>query len=432
MAVEVNMRTRLSPFVVTCIALLVLTQTALSQSATAKKIDELIQPIARDGKFSGVIIASQNGTVIYEKAFGMANAELKVANTLGSRIGIASITKPMTAIILTRLIEEQKLSLEDKLSKFIPDFPNGDKITIGMLSQHRSGIPHRLMPEEDETRPYTAAEMVEKAKAAKLAFEPGAGELYSSGGYTVLARVLEIASGQSYNQLLQKYVFEPGRMTDSVDWNGPSIIERRTQDYLCDEHGYSNAALKDYSFLVGAGSVVSTAADLHKFGNAIIDGKYGPGAKASFVRNGIVRSSGNTNGHRSYFEIKEDKSYGLVILSNMGCGSFDFIQRGVTEILQGKEPTAKSLTVPKLVPNPNKDLTEFTGRYKQVPGGSETNILIKDGYLYASDIKLYPVKPDCFFDFKYFGEACFTRDSAGKIAGIRWTGVTFELSWTRL
>jgi CubicO group peptidase (beta-lactamase class C family) len=426
------MSAKLSPFVVTCIALLVLTQTALSQSATAKKIDDLIQPVARDGKFSGVVIASQNGTVIYEKAFGMANAELKVPNSVASRIGVASITKPMTAVILSRLIEEQKLSLEDKLNKFIPDFPNGEKITVAMLSQHRSGIPHRAMREEDESRPYSSAEMIEKIKLAKLAFEPGAQEMYSSGGYTVLARVLEIASGQSYAQLLQKYVLEPARMTDTIDWNGPAIIDRRTQEYLCDDRGYANAAPKDYSFLIGAGSVVSTAPDIYKFGNAILDGKYGTSVKTSFVRNGLVRGSGNTNGHRAYYEIKEDRSYGFVILSNMGCGSFDFIQTGVIEILQGKEPTLKTLTVPKLIANPNKDLNEFAGRYKQVPGGSETSVVIRDGYLYAGDIKLYPVKPDCFFDFKYFGEACFARDASGKVTGIRWAGLTFGLNWTRL
>ena len=418
-------------FVTTCIALLALVQTGLSQSATAKKIDELLQPLAHDGRFSGVVLASENGTVIYEKAFGMANAELKVPNTTGSRIGIASITKPMTAIILTRLIEEKKLTLDDKLSKFIPDFPSGDKITIAMLAQHRSGIPHRVMPDEQESRVYTSAEMIEKIKQAKLAFEPGAREMYSSGGYATLARVLEIVSGQTFAQLLQKYVFDPGQMTDTLDWNGPAIIERRTQEYVCDSSGYTNAAPKDYSFLVGAGSVVSTASDLHKFGNALIDGKYGPGAKASFVRNGLVRSSGNTNGHRSYFEIKEDKSYGVVILSNMACGSFDFVQKGVTEILQGKEPAAKMLTVPKFASNPNKDLTEYTGRYKLSNSGSETTLQVKDGYLFANDIKLYPVKPDCFFDFKYFGDACFVRDASGKITTIRWTGLTFDLTWVR-
>ena len=425
------MKANLAIFVAGCTTLLALTQTCLPQSPTAKKIDDLIQPVAREGRFSGVVIASQNGAVIYEKAFGMANAELKVPNTTASRIGIASITKPMTAVILTRLIEEQKLTLDDKLSKFIPDFPNGDKITVGMLSQHRSGIPHRVMPEAEESRTYTSAEMIEKIKQAKLAFEPGTRDLYSSGGYATLARVLEVVSGQPFARLLQKYVFDPARMSDTLDWNGPSIIERRTQEYVCDSVGYTNAAAKDYSFLIGAGSVVSTASDLYKFGNAIIDGKYGPGARASFVRNGLVRSSGNTNGHRAYFEIKEDKSYGLVVLSNMACGSFDFVQKGVTEILQGKEPAVATLTVPKFVATSNKDLHEFTGHYKMQNSGSETDLHIRDGYLFANDIKLYPVKPDCFFDFKYFGDACFVRDASGKVTSLRWTGLTFELIWNR-
>ncbi|HVF30724.1 MAG TPA: serine hydrolase domain-containing protein [Pyrinomonadaceae bacterium] len=425
------MREKLTSFVTASILLLALAYAGFSQSGVAKKIDELVQPLARNGQFSGVIVASQNGTVIYEKAFGMANAELKAPNTLGSRIGIASITKPMTAIILARLIESQKLALDDKLSKFIPDFPNGEKITVEMLSQHRSGILHRVMPDDQETRPYSSAEMIEKIKASKLAFEPGTQRLYSSGGYTVLARVLEIASGMSYQQLLQKYIFEPAKMTDTVDWDGPAIIERRTQDYLCGERGFINAPVKDYSFLVGSGSVISTASDIHKFAAAVVDGTYGASAKASFVRSGQITSSGSTNGHRAYLELRDDKSYGFVILSNMGCGSFDFVQRGIAEILQGKELTTKTLTVPKLIPNPNKDLGEFTGRYKRTDG-SEIEIVIRNGYLYSSDIKLHPVKPDCFFDFRYFGDACFVRDAAGKITSLRWTGVTFELIWTRV
>jgi CubicO group peptidase (beta-lactamase class C family) len=398
--------------------------------ATAKKIDELIAPVAATNQFSGVVLASENGKVIYEKAFGMANVELNVPNTVNSRIGIASITKPMTSIILLRLIEEQKLTLEDKLSKFIPDFPNGDKITIAMLAQHRSGIPHRLMPEDQETRPYTSVEMVEKAKAAKLVFEPGAERLYSSGGFTVLTRVLEIASGQTYQQLLQKYVLDPAGMKNSLDWNGPAIIERRAQDYLRDERGYVNAAIKDYSFLVGAGSVISTASDLHKFATTMVDGVFGASAKASFVREGQFGSSGNTNGHRAVVEMKADKSYGLVILSNMGCGSFDFLQRGLSEILQGKEPALKTLTIPRFNTSANKDLNEFTGLYKQT-GGSETAVKLIDGYLYAADIKLHPVKPDCFFDFKFYGDVCFGRDAAGKVNGIRWKGLTYELTWVK-
>lgn len=400
------------------------------QSPKAKQIDDLIAPIAARGQFSGIVLASENGKVIYEKAFGWASAELKVPNAVNTRIGIASITKPMTGIILVKLVEDGKLGIDDKLNKFIPDFPNGEKITIAMLSQHRSGIPHRVMPDEQETIRYTSVEMIEKVKQAKLAFEPGTQRLYSSGGYAVLSRVLEIASGKSYAELLKKYVFEPAGMTDSLDWDGAALIERRAQDHLLDDRGYVNAPVKDYSFLVGAGSVISTAADIHRFSTAMAEGKFGANAKANFVRNGVFSSSGSTNGHRSYTEMREDKSYGLVILSNLGAGSFEFVQRGVTEILQGKEVTTKTLEIPRLIPNPNKDLGEFVGTYSRSDGGA-FNIILKDSYLWSADIKLHPTRPDCFFDFKFFGNACFSRDANGKVNSVKWTGLTFELAGTR-
>src|SRR5215213_7723356 len=73
---------------------------AIAQSAKAEKIDRLVTGLARTGHFSGTVVASENGKVIYEKAFGYANADLKVPNAANTRIGIASITKPMTSVIL--------------------------------------------------------------------------------------------------------------------------------------------------------------------------------------------------------------------------------------------------------------------------------------------------------------------------------------------
>jgi CubicO group peptidase (beta-lactamase class C family) len=410
--------------------LVVVATNAIAQSSKEKKIDDLLRSASASNQFSGVLLASENGKIIYEKAFGMANAEFKVPNTVDTRIGIASITKPMTSIILLRLIEEKKIDPADKLSKYIPDFPNGDKITVQMLAEHRSGIPHRVMPDEMETVRYTSAEMIEKVKAAKLVFEPGTQRLYSSGGYAVLARVLEIASGRPYTELLKAYVFQPAGMDDSMEWDGSAIIARRAQDYLRDERGYSNAPVKDYSFLVGAGSVLSTAADLHKFGMAIIDGRYGATAKSTFLRNEIVSSSGRTNGHRAFMEIRGDKSYGIVLLSNMASGSFEFVQKGVTEILQGKEPSVKTLVVPKFDPGANKNLNEFGGRFKRSDGG-EFIFVLSNGHLYSGNIKLYSVKKDCFFDFSFYGDVCFSRDANGTINGVRWAGLTFELLATR-
>lgn len=408
--------------------LLVFGQTAFAQSKS-QKIEALIKPFAAANQFSGVVLASENGKVIYEKAFGLANADYKIPNQVNTRIGIASITKYMTSVILTRLIEQKKIAPADKLTKYIPDFPNGDKITIEMLARHRSGIPHRVMPPEMESVAFTSGEFVEKVKQAKLAFEPGTARLYSSAGYAVLARTLEIASGKTYAQLLQEFVFTPAGMTDSVDFDGEAVIERRAQDYYLSPNGLVNVPLKNYSFLVGAGSVYGTARDVYRFAEAVLDGKFGAGVKASFPGEGPFNGSGSTNGHRSYFEMARDKKDGFVILAN-SAGVFDLIQQGVKEILEGKEVTVKSFTIPTIIPNPNKNLEEFLGRYKRADGG-ETEIVLKNGYLYSSDIKLYPIKPDCFFEYRFFGEACFIRDEAAKIKEIKWKGYGFDLTWVR-
>lgn len=410
---------------------LTFSQTALAQSDKAAKIDELIKPFAASSQFSGVVLAAENGQVIYEKAFGLANADYKIPNQLNTRIGIASITKYMTSVILNRLIEANKVALADKLNKYIADFPNGDKITIEMLARHRSGIPHRVMPSEAESISYSSAEFVDKVKQAKLVFEPGTSRLYSSAGYAVLARVLELAAGKTYSQLLNEYVFGPAGMTDSVDFEGDAVIERRAQDYYLSPNGLVNVPVKNYSFLVGAGSVYGTARDVYRFGEAVLDGKYGEGVKTNLLGQGTTpfSGSGSTNGHRSYFEIARDKKYGFAIVSN-SAGAFDMVSRGLLEILQGKEVTLKSFSVPKIVPNPNKNLAEFLGRYRR-SDGSETEIVLRNDFLYSSDIKLYPTRPDCFFEYRFFGDVCFLRDDAGKIKEIKWKGYNFDLTWVK-
>jgi len=415
--------------VFSCVLLACFANAGLAQSNDAKKIDAFIKPFADAHQFSGVVLASENGKVIYEKAFGLANADYKIPNQLNTRIGIASITKYMTAVILWRLIEEKKIALSDKLTRYIPDFPNGDKITIEMLMRHRSGIPHRVMPPEMESVSYTSAEFVDKVKQAKLLFEPGTQNRYSSAGYSVLARALEIASGKDYAQLLREYVFAPAGMTDSLTFDGESVIERRAQDYYLSPNGLVNVPLKNYSFLVGAGSVFGTARDTYRFAEAVLDGKYGADVKTYFQGDGPFNGSGTTNGHRSYYEIARDKKYGFAILSN-SAGVFDLIQKGLTEILQGKPVTVKTFTIPTIIANPNKNFDEFLGHYTGADGAA-IDIVLKNGFLYSSDIKLYPTKPDCFFEYRFFGNACFARDAAGKIKEIHWKGIGFDFTWIK-
>lgn len=395
----------------------------------AEKIENFIKPFANANHFSGVVLAAKDGKVFYQKAFGLANVEHGVENKLNTKFGIASITKPMTYVVLTRLVEAKQISLSDKLTKYIPDFSGGDKITIEMISEHRSGIPHRVMPQEDEAKRYSPAEFVEKVKLAKLEFEPGTQDLYSSAGYAVLARALEIASGKPFHQLLQEYVFGPAEMGDTIDFDSRRIMMNKADCYLLGGNGYEAAPLKDYSFLVGAGSVFSTAENVYKFGTAQIDGKFGPVVKSAFVRNDVFSSNGSTNGFRANIRIDTAKKYGYVVVANIASGANDLIISNIRNLLEGKEMSTPVVPDPKIDTKVKNDLKEYVGRYKL--GGSGFEILIDGGALFAGPFKLLPMSKDKFYNFFGYAEVTFIRDAAGKVNGLEWVGSGGRSEWTR-
>ena len=417
------MKARIILVLLTC---LLTVSNSAGQSIKPQEIDKLVSPFVDRNYFSGIVLVESGGKVVYEKAFGMANVELGVPLRTESRVGIASITKPMTDIILARLVEEKKIAPTDTVSKFIPDFPNGDKITVSMLASHRAGIPHRVMPPEQEAVPHSSSDMAEWIAKAKLDFEPGSKRSYSSAGYALLARLLELASGKSYSQLLEEFVFAPAGMKDSVDFQGEPIMKNRAQDYLLRPQGPVNAALKDYSFLIGGGSVFGTAGDLYKFSRAVLDGRYGESVKKELVSDGEFSASGRTNGHRAYVEFYDGKGSGFVVLSNISSGAFDRIASGLSDLLKGKTPSA-AFVFPTLAEPGKRDLSEYAGDYPREDGGT-FNIIAKDDALYSGDIAVYPTtKKDCFFDFSFFGDVCFGRGPDGKVNSIVWKGEGFEL-----
>jgi CubicO group peptidase (beta-lactamase class C family) len=110
-------------------------------SATLEtRIERYLQPYVRLHAFSGVVFLARGDEPVFAKPYGMANYEFAVPNRLDTRFAIASITKRFTAIIIARLAQEKRLSGSDALSKWVPDFPSADRITIAHLANHYSGV----------------------------------------------------------------------------------------------------------------------------------------------------------------------------------------------------------------------------------------------------------------------------------------------------
>src|SRR5262249_17419481 len=162
-------------------------------------------------------------------------------------------------------------------ARWLPAFPHGDSIRVVHLLQHASGIPHETIPDSVMTRPFTTAEVAARAAALPLDFTPGTRSSYSSGGYEVLAPVLELASGRPSPRRPEERLFAPLGMTHSAHADSRALLPGRACAYVPGPHGIENAPLQDLSALVGAGSVWSTARDLHRFVAAVRAGRLGPG-----------------------------------------------------------------------------------------------------------------------------------------------------------
>jgi CubicO group peptidase (beta-lactamase class C family) len=317
----------------------------------------------------------------------------------------------MTVILALQLIEEERLGYKDSLAKWIPDFPNGDRITIEHLLRHRSGIPHRVTTDADETRPQTAADMVDLAKKAKLTGEPGAGYAYSSGGFAVLARVLELASGMSYADLIRVRLFEPLGMTRSLHPDARADTSGRAASYVPEASGIRPAPYEDLSFLVGAGAALSTPRDLHRLLWADMSGRLGEGARQSALRGSKVFWNGSTNGFRAFVDYDTVTGYVVALTANLHTGAVDQLRTAVQKLLAGEKPAPASL--PPAAQRGYEGLYDIANNprlpVKATPAGLDVN-----GWA------LVATSDTSFFSLRDYGTVRVVRGASGKVERLDW------------
>lgn len=391
-----------------------------SKEALGGLIDGYLQPFLDRGDLSGNLLVARGDEVVYERSFGMANHELDVSVKPDTRFNIASVTKPMTVIGLIQLAAQGKLSLDDPLAKWIPDFPRGDEITVGHLARHRAGIPHRVTEPWEESVPRTAAQMVELAKARPLTAKPGEGYNYSSGGFSVLARVLELAGGRPYGELLQEFVFGPAGMTRSLHTDARTVVDGRAAGYVPGPAGaVLNAPLQDLSFLIGAGSVFSTARDLHALVRAVRTGKFGPGAQQSFIDDNGLDWNGVTGGYRAFADWHRASDTTVVFVGNLQTGAGNRVRRDVPRIAAGEQVAPPVLPRIEVVVVPDDTLRRWEGIYELRPG-SPLRVQLDAGMLRVNEWILVPVGERRFFSPQDYAFVEVILDDTGRPLRLDW------------
>lgn len=425
------------------------------------KVTKLLADVYKLNETGATALIARNGTVIYKKAFGMANLELNVPMQIDNVFRIGSISKQFTAVAILQLQEQGKLELQDDIKKFIPDYPtHGYTITIEQLLNHTSGIKNYTSIKEwdgqAQRKDFTSEALVDYFKNQPMDFPPGTKWDYNNSGYVLLGYIIEKVSGKTYAEYIVDNIFSPLGMIDSYYGDHIPIIKNRVSGYEPAKDGVANTDFLSMTQPYAAGSLLSTVEDLFKWHLAVhsyklvkkeildkafissklVNGKstnYGYGwFMGNLQGSSTIEHGGGINGSltNAIYLPKEDVF--VTVFSNCTCKPTSDVSTKIAGLVINK-PFGEQ----KEIMLTGIDLTKYTGAYENEDGEQRTiRIDSKKLTSQRGDGTLYKIKP--YAKNKYFFENSmslmeFTEDVKGTITGHKFsTGTRSETYWKKI
>jgi CubicO group peptidase (beta-lactamase class C family) len=243
-------------------------------SQTSEKIvDALFHDFDQADAPGAAVIVVKEGKPVFAKGYGLADLKKKILCTTNTNFRLASVTKQFTAMAVLNLVEQGKLSLEDRLPRFFPEFPGyGKAINLRHLLTHTSGLPDY----EDHIPQGAAIPLSDRdvlfilRQQSKTDFVPGAQFHYSNSAYALLALIVENVSGKTFPAFVKETIFDPLGMTNSVAYvAGLSFVPNRAYGYVNGKNGWEFSDQSVTSAVLGDGGIYSSIADLFKWDQAL-------------------------------------------------------------------------------------------------------------------------------------------------------------------
>jgi CubicO group peptidase (beta-lactamase class C family) len=248
--------------------------TSAEVRAHAEKL--LAETYPADGPGAAVLVV-RGDEVLYRGARGLASVELGVPLSADQSFRIGSVTKQFAAAGLLKLIDAGKVGLDDPLSKFLPDFPNGAKITVRQLLDHTSGIKSYTDIAGVMNGPIRqdlgTAALIATFKDQPVDFTPGESWAYNNSGYVLVGAVIEAASGKPWHVHLAEWVLAPSGLERTVYGADDALIAGMARGYTVRDGHVAPAAYLSMTQPHAAGALVSTVDDLHRWNRSLHGGK---------------------------------------------------------------------------------------------------------------------------------------------------------------
>lgn len=421
---------------------------AAQAQSLVEKIDAIVAAEYKPDEPGVVVRVQQNGKVLFEKAYGMADMELGVKMQPDHILRLGSITKQFTAVAVLMLVQEGKVSLTDDLTKYLPDYPTGGrKITVAQLLNHTSGIKSYTNMSnfiEIWRKDMTLTELIDHFKNEPFDFEPGEKWNYNNSAYILAGAVIEKASGMTYADFIEKRIFQPLGMMDSYFDVTDRIIPRRIRGYGDGETegSFANAPYLSMTLPHAAGSLMSTVADMGKWDEALYTEKlvkkdllqqawvghklnngamthYGYGWGFDKVDgHQFIYHSGGINGFVTNGIRVPDAHLYVVALSNNGT-------KGPGDMTYAIAQTVLGLPVdkPKPIELTAKQLADYVGVYELDSPDQWRHITLEGNQLYSQRanserFKVFAYGNDSFFFEDHPTRLHFERNKAGKVTSL--------------
>lgn len=312
------------------------------------KIDQVFSEYNKPDVPGAAVMVIQNGEIIFQKGYGLANLELNQPVSETTNFRLASVTKQFTAMSILLLIEDGGINFNTTLKELFPDFPEfGSKINIKHLLQHTSGlIDYEEMIDDTVTIQLKDKDVFNlMMKTDSTYFEPGSKHQYSNSGYALLALAVEKISGKPFRDFLEENIFQPLGMKNTIAFeNNINEVKNRAYGYTITEKGTELTDQSITSAVLGDGGIYSSLNDLYLWDQSLytiklIDKKYlikswTPGITTSGngfpygygwhlekrYNSEVVHHTGSTRGFRNIIYRIPEKYFTIVILTNRNAG----------------------------------------------------------------------------------------------------------------
>ncbi|RSK41738.1 serine hydrolase domain-containing protein [Mangrovimonas spongiae] len=383
-----------------------------AQTNFTEKIDKLLS-VYNSNDAPGLSVKVINeGKPVYSKGFGLSNLDYTVKNSDSTVYNVASIGKQFTASAIWSLIKDQKISLEDDIRTYLPEFPEYDKsIKIKHLLNHTSGIRnyHTLMylaGFDYDSAYYDNNTVLELAiKQKHLNHQPGEKVSYSNTNYNLLTIIIERISGQNLNDYLKHHVFNPLKMNTTfvrVEYGKP--VKNKAVGYKKDNNGFKFSTSNQLSY--GAGSMYASVNDLAIWTRMLNEQipRFKPlaqflkhtetlnsGKKANYARGlmldtykgfNVVGHSGYGFGGRSHLLALKEKQIGIVVLTNTQIINATRIAYQILDILLYNEEVGQVENETN-ISFENQDVNNFVSEYKEVNSDMTMTLFVENDTLKA-------------------------------------------------